>query len=179
VTFSVWILSPHLGPNVTIFEVIFSNFFKTVHGLKISFTQVSWVLSFSLKSSKWLKLFHENALLEKSFESSLVLFYKVFFAIVYKHFFTSKWLCYIKTDFFLTMYKVENIQELLKSQQKVSSVHHGVSIKELICTWKIEKYETVHVFLWLRLISFQQCIAYTVRSWEHFNFFFLFWLLMI
>ncbi len=68
VTFSPRIFSPHLGPNVTILEVIFF-IFLTVHCLKISFTQVSRVLSFCLKGSKWLRLSRENALLEKNFQS--------------------------------------------------------------------------------------------------------------
>ncbi len=84
-TFSPRILSPPLGPNVTIFKVFFE-FFKTVHCLKLSFKQVSRVLSFCLKGSKWLKLFRENALLENFFESLLVLLYNVIFAIVYKLF---------------------------------------------------------------------------------------------
>ncbi len=145
-----------------------------MHCLKISFTQGSWVLSFCLKGSKWLKLFRENALIEKNFWVLLVLLYNAFFAIVYKHFF------YIKTTllywnwFFLNSVQGGEYSSTVKNQQKLSSVHHGVGIKELnlkYMSMKNIKIWNSACFFMTETDQFLAMYSYTVRSWELFKFF--------
>ncbi len=166
VTFSLQIFIPQVGPNVAIFAVNLLKFFCS------ALFKIMFHISFFFSDCQEVFLYKVSTV-KKQRNVLYVFFNRI------KNVFTSKLLSYIKTFKTRKVLKFWSVHRVrsevvdgnllpiweysssVKNWQKWASVHHWVGVKELNMKYihEIWKYETVHVFLWTRLISFLKCIA--------------------